>query len=116
MYITCQLMLFIDTCLVGELSDVAMQTFHVRDKTTAVEAHEFFLVQVLSAKAQVLLLEDVIVSNGLKSIPAQTHVQPGIQQDHVYDAGKPHPPSTLNISKRCSCAAARRHGQSLGIS
>ena len=64
---------------------------------------------MLSAKAQVLLLEDVIVSNGLKSIPAQTHVQPGIQQDHVYDAGKPHPPSTLNTSKRCSCAAARRH-------
>lgn len=44
-------------------------------------------VQVLSAKAQVLLLESVITTNGLKSIPAQTHVQPGIQQDHVYDAG-----------------------------
>lgn len=111
MYITCQLMLFVDTYLVGE----AMQTFHVRDKTTATSSRSF-LVQVLSAKAQVLLLEDVIVSNGLKSIPAQTHVQPGIQQDHVYDAGKPHPPSTLNISDRCSCAAARRHVQRLGIS
>ena len=46
-------------------------------------------VQVLSAKLQVLLLEDVIVSNGLKSIPAQTHIQPGVQQEHIFDAGKP---------------------------
>ena len=63
-------------------------------------------MQVLSAKAQVLLLEDLIVSNGLKSIPAQTHVQPGIQQDHVFDAGKPHPASTFNVPRMlqlCSC-------------
>ncbi len=45
-------------------------------------------MQVLSAKFQVLLLEDVIVSNGLKSIPAQTHIQPGVQQEHIFDAGK----------------------------
>lgn len=63
------------------------------------KSSRFFLVQVLSAKAQVLLLEDMIVSNGLKSIPAQTHVQPGIQQDHVFDAGEPHPASTLNVSR-----------------
>ena len=72
------------------------------------KSSRIFLVQVLSAKAQVLLLENVIVSNGLKSIPAQTHVQPGIQQDHVYDAGEPHPASTFNVSRMlhlCSCPA-----------
>jgi hypothetical protein len=26
-------------------------------------------------------------------------VQPGIQQDHVFDAGKPHPASILSISR-----------------
>ena len=45
-------------------------------------------MQVLSATAQVLLLQTVITTNGLKSIPAQVHFQPGIQQDHVFDAGK----------------------------
>ncbi|CAK0738229.1 hypothetical protein CVIRNUC_001012 [Coccomyxa viridis] len=43
-------------------------------------------IQVLSATAQVLLLQTVITTNGLKSIPAQVHFQPGIQQDHVSDA------------------------------
>ena len=47
-------------------------------------------MQVLSATAQVLLLQTVVTTNGLKSIPAQVHFQPGIQQDHVFDAGK-HP-------------------------
>lgn len=50
---------------------------------------------MLSAKFQVLLLEEVLVSNGLKSIPAQTHVQPGIQQEHLFDAGKPMLPSQV---------------------
>ena len=53
---------------------------------------------MLSAKFQVLLLQEVIATNGLKSIPAQTHVQPGIQQDHIYDAGKPAPTLTLTLT------------------
>ena len=61
-------------------------------------------MQVLSATAQVLLLQNVITTNGLKSIPAQVHFQPGIQQDHVFDAGK-HPSGFALILAICKIAA-----------
>lgn len=41
--------------------------------------------QALSARIQVLLLEKVVVKSGLKTLPAQIHYQPGLQQDHIYD-------------------------------
>ncbi|BDA44303.1 probable D-arabinono-1,4-lactone oxidase at N-terminal half [Coccomyxa sp. Obi] len=42
-------------------------------------------LQAFSAYAQVLLLQNVIVKSGLKTLPSQIHYQPGLQQDHNYD-------------------------------
>lgn len=41
--------------------------------------------QVLSASVQVVLLQNVVVKSGLKTLPSQIHYQPGLQQDHIYD-------------------------------
>ena len=32
-----------------------------------------------------LLLQNVIVKNGIKTLPSQIHYQPGLQQSHNYD-------------------------------
>ena len=43
--------------------------------------------QALGARLEVLLLEDLIITNGTKTIGAQNHFEPALQQDHIYDFG-----------------------------
>jgi hypothetical protein len=49
------------------------------------ESEVLLHLQVLSATTQVLLLEKLIVKSGVKTLPAQIHYQPGLQQFHNYD-------------------------------
>ena len=44
-------------------------------------------VQALAARLEVLLLEDVILKNGVKTIQAANHFEPALQQDKIWDFG-----------------------------
>ena len=44
-------------------------------------------VQALGARLEVLLLEDVILKNGVKTIQAANHFEPALQQDKIWDFG-----------------------------
>ena len=45
------------------------------------------VVQALAARLEVLLLEDLILKNGVKTIQAANHFEPALQQDKIWDFG-----------------------------
>ena len=46
------------------------------------------MLQALGSVFEVFLLENVILKDGIKTIGAQNHFEPALQQDHIWDFGK----------------------------